>query len=60
MKMTTKERILKAIEVLKSNGIKGTIKDVYTEGNNVIFKLQERNDWDISDYTVNMRTMEVA
>ena len=61
--MTTRDRIMRAAEVLKANDIRGTVKGAHVDeynGNVVYIRIQERPDWDISSYVINIRSGKVA
>ena len=55
-----KEKIMKAAGILKANGISGTVKDAWVDGNVVFIKIQERKDWDLSSYEINLRSGKMA
>ena len=61
--MTTNERIMKAAAALKANNISGRVKGVQVDeynANIVYIRIQENVAWDISQYTINIRTGKVA
>ena len=53
-------KIRQAAEVLKANGIRGTVKGTQVEGNRIHIRIQENPDWDISQYEINIKTRKVA
>ena len=53
-------KIKQAAEILKARGIRGTVKGAQVEGNRVHIRIQEKPDWDISQYEINVKTSKVA
>ena len=53
-------KIKRTAEILKARGIRGTVKGAHVEGNKVHIRIQERLDWDISQYEINIKTGKVV